>query len=99
MLAVGRALMSSPSLLLLDEPSIGLAPTMVKTIRALLPRLRDEGLTILLVEQDAGALNIADRGYVMEQGRIVLEGTPGDLLSDEKVIRAYLGRVRKDGDG
>lgn len=98
MLAIGRALMSAPTLLLLDEPSIGLAPAMVKTIRALLPRLREEGLTILLVEQDAGALKIADRGYVMEQGRIVLEGMPSDLLSDEKVIRAYLGRAGKAGD-
>jgi branched-chain amino acid transport system ATP-binding protein len=93
MLAIARALMSSPSLLLLDEPSIGLAPQVSKAIRSLLTRLRGEGLTILLVEQDAGALRIADRGYVLEQGRIVLEGTAGDLLGDEKVIRAYLGRV------
>jgi len=96
MLAIARALMSSPSMLLLDEPSVGLAPTLVKTIWSLLSRLQDEGLTILLVEQDAGALRIADRGYVMEQGRVVLEGEASDLLGDEKVLRAYLGRVQAD---
>jgi branched-chain amino acid transport system ATP-binding protein len=96
MLAIARALMSSPSMLLLDEPSVGLAPTLVKTIWSLLTQLREDGLTILLVEQDAGALRIANRGYVMEQGRIVLEGESRDLLGDEKVLRAYLGRAQAD---
>jgi len=94
MLAIGRALMCSPSLLLLDEPSVGLAPTLVRSIFTLLGRLRDDGLTILLVEQDAGALRVANRGYVMEQGRIVVEGEARDLLGDEKVRQAYLGRTR-----
>lgn len=94
MLAIGRALMCSPSLLLLDEPSMGLAPTLVRSIFSLLARLRDDGLTILLVEQDAGALRVANRGYVMEQGRIVVEGEARELLGDEKVRQAYLGRTR-----
>lgn len=92
MLAVGRALMSRPRLLLLDEPSIGLAPNLVREILDLLPRLREEGLTILLVEQDArAALRVADRGYVMETGRIVAEGTSRELLSSARLQRAYLG--------
>jgi branched-chain amino acid transport system ATP-binding protein len=79
MLAIGRALMSSPKMLLLDEPSLGLAPILVKEILKLILRLRDEGLTILLVEQDASAaLKIADRGYVMERGRINIEGSARD---------------------
>ena len=94
MLAIGRALMCSPSLLLLDEPSMGLAPTLVRSIFSLLARLREDGLTILLVEQDAGALRVANRGYVMEQGRIVVEGEARELLGDEKVRQAYLGRTR-----
>ncbi|MCL4535795.1 MAG: ABC transporter ATP-binding protein [Bacteroidetes bacterium] len=94
MLAIGRALMASPRLLLLDEPSIGLAPTLVREIMALLRRLREEGLTILLVEQDAvAALRTADRGYVMERGRIAVEGEAHDLLVDEKVRHAYLGKA------
>jgi len=93
MLAIGRALMSSPSILLLDEPSVGLAPTLVKSILSLLGRLREDGLTILLVEQDAAALKVASRGYVMEQGRIVLEGEAGELLGNDKVRQAYLGRA------
>jgi len=93
MLAIGRALMSSPHMLLLDEPSLGLAPNLVKEILQLLLRLRDEGLTILLIEQDAvAALRVADRGYVMERGRIVLEGTSGELLGNDQVRQAYLGR-------
>ena len=92
MLAIGRALMASPQLLLLDEPSTGLAPNLVREILQLLTRMRDEALTILLVEQDAhAALRIADRGYVMETGRIVAEGTPRDLLSSPAMRRAYLG--------
>jgi len=93
MLAIGRALMSSPRMLLLDEPSLGLAPTLVKEILKLIVRLRDEGLTILLVEQDAtAALKIADRGYVMERGRITIEGTAKELLGDDRVRQAYLGK-------
>jgi len=95
MLAIGRALMSSPRMLVLDEPSIGLAPTLVREIFSLLRRLREQGLTVLLVEQDAvAALKIADRGYVMERGRIVIEGPARDLLGDEKVRHAYLGKTR-----
>ena len=94
MLAIGRALMSSPRMLLLDEPSLGLAPNLVKEILKLLVRLRDEGLTILLVEQDANAaLKIADRGYVMERGRITIEGSARELLGDDRVRQAYLGKT------
>jgi branched-chain amino acid transport system ATP-binding protein len=95
MLAIGRALMSSPKILLLDEPSLGLAPKLVKEILSLLGKLRDEGMTVLLIEQDAvAALKIADRGYVMERGRIVLEGSAGELLSNDGVKQAYLGKAR-----
>jgi branched-chain amino acid transport system ATP-binding protein len=95
MLAIGRALMSSPKILLLDEPSLGLAPKLVKEILSLLARLRDEGMTILLIEQDAvAALKIADRGYVMERGRIVLEGSAAELLSNTGVKQAYLGKSK-----
>jgi branched-chain amino acid transport system ATP-binding protein len=94
MLAIGRALMSSPKILLLDEPSLGLAPNLVKEILKLMVRLRDEGLTILLVEQDAtAALKIADRGYVMERGRITIEGSARELLGDDRVRQAYLGKT------
>jgi len=99
MLAIARALMSSPRLLLLDEPSIGLAPALVREILQLLGRLRRDGLTLLLVEQDAvAALRVADRGYAMERGRIVVEGTARELLSSERVRHAYLGRVRSPLD-
>jgi branched-chain amino acid transport system ATP-binding protein len=95
MLAIGRALMSSPKILLLDEPSLGLAPMLVKEILSLLAKLRDEGMTILLIEQDAvAALKIADRGYVMERGRIVLEGSAAELLSNAGVKQAYLGKSK-----
>ncbi len=95
MLAIGRALMSSPKILLLDEPSLGLAPKLVKEILSLLARLRAEGMTVLLIEQDAvAALKIADRGYVMERGRIVLEGSAAELLSNTGVKQAYLGKSR-----
>jgi branched-chain amino acid transport system ATP-binding protein len=94
MLAIGRALMASPRILLLDEPSIGLAPNLVKEIFALIARLRDEGLTVLLAEQDAlGAMRIADRGYVLERGRIVAEGSARQLVNDDRVRRAYLGKT------
>jgi|YNPNPStandDraft_1061719.scaffolds.fasta_scaffold11431_3 branched-chain amino acid transport system ATP-binding protein len=95
MLAIGRALMSTPRLLLLDEPSMGLAPTLVSQLLGLLERLRQKGLTILLVEQDAhAALRVANRGYVLETGRIVAEGTAKELLGSERIQRAYLGRTR-----
>ena len=92
MLATGRALMASPELLLLDEPSIGLAPNLVRDTMQLLVGLRQEGLTILLVEQDAhAALRIADRGYVMETGRVVADGSAKELLASPRMRRAYLG--------
>ena len=94
MLAIGRALMAGPELLLLDEPSIGLAPNLVHEILQTLGTLRAGGLTVLLVEQDAhAALRIADRGYVMETGRIVAEGTAKELRSSEHMRRAYLGKT------
>jgi branched-chain amino acid transport system ATP-binding protein len=93
MLAISRALMARPRLLLLDEPSLGLAPRLVREVFDALAALRDEGLTLLIVEQLAeAALAIADRAYVLEQGRIVLEGRAADLLRHENVARAYLGR-------
>jgi len=93
MLAIGRALMSSPKMLLLDEPSLGLAPNLVREILKLIVRLRDAGITILLVEQDANAaLKIADRGYVMERGHITVEGTSKELMGNDKVRQAYLGK-------
>jgi branched-chain amino acid transport system ATP-binding protein len=93
MLAIGRALMSHPRLLLLDEPSMGLAPLIVEKIFQTLITLRNEGITILLVEQNAqAALQIADRGYVFETGTIVLQGPAADLLEDREVKRAYLGK-------
>ncbi len=93
MLALGRALMARPALLMLDEPSIGLAPLVVREILDVIGRLRREGTTILLVEQNArAALSISDRGYVMETGRIMLEGTASELSSNHDVRRSYLGR-------
>ena len=93
MLAIGRALMARPRLLLLDEPSMGLAPFLVRLILDVLVRLKQQGITLLLVEQNArAALQIADRGYVLENGRIVLDGTSADLLADQDVKRAYLGK-------
>jgi len=97
MLAIGRALMAHPRLLLLDEPSLGLAPLVVEDILATLGVLRGEGVTILLVEQNArAALKVADRAYVLETGRIILGGAARDLLSDRQVTRAYLGRDYKE---
>jgi branched-chain amino acid transport system ATP-binding protein len=96
MLAIGRALLSRPKVLLLDEPSMGLAPRVVREIFEHISRLRREwGMTILLVEQNArAALAIADRGYVLETGRIVLQGSSEELLANRDVQRAYLGRGR-----
>ncbi len=92
MLAISRALMSKPQLLLLDEPSLGLAPAIVRDIFAIIQNLRKTGITILLVEQNANlALQIADRGYVLEAGCITLSGKAADLLNDERVKKAYLG--------
>jgi branched-chain amino acid transport system ATP-binding protein len=92
MLAIGRALMARPKLMMLDEPSMGLAPLVVKDIFAILRRVRGAGTTVLLVEQNArSALRIADRGYVLETGRIVLQGTAEELLANRDVQRAYLG--------
>jgi branched-chain amino acid transport system ATP-binding protein len=92
MLAIGRALMSRPRLLLLDEPSMGLAPMLVKKIFATIKRIAEEGVTLLLVEQNAKlALEISHRGYVMESGKIILSDTADVLLKDPKVQQAYLG--------
>ena len=92
MLAVGRALMGSPRLLMLDEPSLGLAPLLVKEVFDIIQTINSEGKTVLLVEQNAyAALKIADAAYVLEVGRIVLSGTGKELLDDPKVREAYLG--------
>ncbi len=93
MVAIGRALMSRPKLLLLDEPSMGLAPLIVHEIFKVIRRLNDQGTTILLVEQNArAALKIARYGYVLETGTVALEGPAQELLADEKVRHAYLGK-------
>ena len=92
MLAIARALMARPRLILFDEPSLGLAPTVVETTFAIIADIRRRGTTVLMVEQNAyAALRMADRAYVMETGRIVLEGAARDLLDDDHVRRAYLG--------
>ena len=92
MVAMGRALMSHPNTILMDEPSMGLSPKLVKEIFAIIRKLHAEGITVLLVEQNAKmALSIADRAYVLETGSITMEGDAKDLLHDEKVRRAYLG--------
>jgi branched-chain amino acid transport system ATP-binding protein len=96
MLAVGRALMGKPQLLMLDEPSLGLAPLVVRDIFATIAALRATGVTILLVEQNArAALEVADYGYVLEMGEIALEGPAQDLARDPRVIETYLGATRK----
>ncbi len=93
MLAIARALMARPKLIMLDEPSMGLAPLMVRDIFNIIVKIRAEGNTVLLIEQNArSALRIANRGYVLETGRIILEGDAGDLLANREVQRAYLGR-------
>lgn len=92
MLALARGLMSRPKLLMLDEPSLGLAPLLVREVFQVIQRIREEGVTVLLIEQNAlGALKIADYGYVLETGRIVLEGDGSMLLNNEGVKKAYLG--------
>jgi branched-chain amino acid transport system ATP-binding protein len=97
MLSIARALMAKPRMLLLDEPSLGLAPLVATEIFRVTRKLRDHGTTILLVEQNAlAALEVCDRGYVLEAGRIILEGSPEDLLEDDEVQRAFLGRDYKE---
>ncbi len=94
MLAVGRALMTRPRLLMMDEPSLGLAPLVVKMIFDIVKTIHAEGVTVLLVEQNAkAALEIADQAYVLETGRLTLRGTGRELLADDRVRRAYLGEV------
>jgi branched-chain amino acid transport system ATP-binding protein len=92
MLAIGRGLMMEPKLLLMDEPSMGIAPLIVRDVTEIVRNLHRDGTTILLVEQNAKmALGLADYGYVMDTGSIVLEGKGPDLRNDEKVVKAYLG--------
>jgi branched-chain amino acid transport system ATP-binding protein len=95
MLAVGRSLMSRPALLMLDEPSLGLAPLIVKEIFSIIETLRETGVTIVLVEQNArAALAVADHGYVLEMGDIGLHGPAADLAQDTRVIDTYLGAAK-----
>jgi branched-chain amino acid transport system ATP-binding protein len=95
MLAIGRALMARPKVMLLDEPSMGLAPVIIQEVFRTIRQLKAEGMTMLLVEQFArAALAVADRAYVLERGRIVVEGTPAELGRDERVLAAYLGQAR-----
>src|SRR5690606_4046258 len=92
MLAIARGLMSNPKLILLDEPSLGLAPIIVNQVYDLIAQIRDQGITVLLVEQNAlKALNLCDRAYVLENGKITLSGTGCDLLNSDQVKKAYLG--------
>ena len=93
MLAVGRALMSRPKLIMMDEPSLGLAPLIVKSIFEIIKTINNEGITVLLIEQNANmALKVADKGYVMETGEIKMEGTGTELLANEEIKEAYLGK-------
>ncbi len=97
MLAIGRALISGPELLLMDEPSMGLAPMVIKEVYEKLSLLKNNGLTIFLVEQNAmAALKYADRGYVLENGKIVLQGKSSELINDNEIKRAYLGKEYKE---
>jgi len=90
---MGRALMSKPRLLLMDEPSMGLAPILVEKSFQIIEQVNDSGVAMLVVEQNANvSLSIADRGYVLSTGRVVLEGTAGELLENEELRKAYLGR-------
>lgn len=96
MLAVGRALMSKPQLIMMDEPSLGLAPLIVQSIFEIIRTINSSGITVLLIEQNANmALQVADKAYVLETGRITLEGTGAELLENESVKEAYLGKTKK----
>ena len=96
MLAVGRALMSKPQLIMMDEPSLGLAPLIVQSIFEIIRTINNSGITVLLIEQNANmALQVADKAYVLETGRITLEGTGAELLENESVKEAYLGKTKK----
>lgn len=93
MLAVGRALMAKPKVMMMDEPSLGLAPLVVKDIFSIIRRINDDGVTVLLIEQNANAaLKIADRGYVLQTGNVTMTGTGMELLNDESIKEAYLGK-------
>ena len=95
MLAVGRALMSRPRLIMMDEPSLGLAPLIVKNIFEIIKTINSHGITVLLIEQNANmALKIAHTGYVIETGHIIMSGTGAELLADERVKEAYLGKTK-----
>jgi branched-chain amino acid transport system ATP-binding protein len=97
MLAIGRALMGHPKVLLLDEPSLGLAPIIAHTVFESIAKLRNDGMTIFLVEQNArAALNISDRAYVIETGKIIMEGLSAELLNHNQIRRAYLGKGYKE---
>ena len=92
MLAIGRALMGDPKVLLLDEPSLGLAPIIVQEIFSIILKLKEAGLTILIVEQNAyQTLKVADYGYILELGKVSMEGKASDLIEDETLVEAYLG--------
>ena len=96
MLAIARALMSRPQMIMMDEPSLGLAPIIVQEVFDIIREINRQGMTILLVEQNANmALKAADKGYVMETGRITLSGTGMDLAENQEVKEAYLGKARK----
>lgn len=95
MLAIARGLIARPKILMLDEPSLGLAPTLINRLYTILAELRDEGTTILLVDQMAAlALSVADRGYVIESGRVVHEGSAAEIREEPALERAYLGDFR-----
>lgn len=94
MLAIGRALMSRPKLIMMDEPSLGLAPIIVKELFGIIKKINKEGMTVLLIEQNANAaLKIADIGYIMETGKIILKGEGKDLVNNEEIKKAYLGKL------
>ena len=94
MLAIGRALMSRPKLIMMDEPSLGLAPIIVKELFGIIKKINEEGMTVLLIEQNANAaLKIADVGYIMETGKITLSGSGQELLNNDEIKKAYLGEA------